>query len=308
MHPKAALVVACLVIVFGCPLQGWGSSVVGQVIDVPGATLTATFPVPIRPDSVMIVRTGDGEGVAGMAISEKCSGTGPYKVTAKVAMVTDADNFTAGKNICVDSANALAAPSCRGNAASAITRPAPPAARPAPPMKLAQSAGPADIFDRDLNFYYYAAGQTVGYGAFGLGYDHSLRISQGMGLELDGAIAALGSVNGANPRSVNTDQRVSSASGRLKFDFSQSVGTYAAYRWSEAEGRSSEWNQLSQRLQGTQFIAASEGSAGTVLSQGIEYGFTILTAGPAQFFAGLSAKAQNRLWFSGGDRQPRLFG
>ncbi len=236
MRPKVPLVVACVVIVFGCSLQVWGSSVVGQVTDVPGPTLTATFPVPIRPDSVMIVCTGDGDGVAGMAISEKCSGTGPYKVTAKVAMVTDTDNFAAGKNIYVDSANALAAPSSRNCPDSPKTKPAPPAARPAPPMKLAQSAGPVDIFDRDLNFYYYAAGQTVGYGAFGLGYDHSLRISQGMGLELDGAIAALGSVNGANPSSVNADQRVSNASGRLKFDFSQNVGTYAAYRWSDAQG------------------------------------------------------------------------
>jgi hypothetical protein len=208
---------------------------------------------------MMIVLSGEGESVAGMAVADKCYGTGPYNVYGKVSFVSDAANMAAGKRVYVNSANVTEVASSPTSAA--------------PLAGITQSPT-----DRDMGLYYYAAGQTVGYGALGVGLNKTLRVSKGIGVELDGAISAVGNVDSQDPGTVNTDQLIKNLTGRLKFDFSPRFGVYSGYRWNEGRGDDEHWDNLSNNLYDKDFIAASDQEWGTVLTQGFEYGLTIRPA------------------------------
>lgn len=205
----------------------------------------------------MVVLTGEGQAVAGTAVSKKCTGSGPYEITGGILFVSDSINLAAGKQVYVNSIDTLPPPSRLDP--------------PVPDCPRVTSSPPT----HDLKLYYYAAGQDVGYGTVGLGYEKTLRISRGLGLEVDGGITAVGNVSGQDPDVINTDQLIKSLNGRARFDFSDSAGFYTAYRWSEGRGDESHWTDLTNKLLGKQFVAPSAYDTQTVMSQGLEYGLTL---------------------------------
>lgn len=245
-----ALLVACV--------PAFAGQTMGEVTQVVRDTIRVNFPVSVRPHSVMVILTGEGAGVAGTAIVDKCVGDGPFEARGRLLFISNAEQLVAGKKAYVDSANVVGVPRSV-----------------CPPQAIAASGrGPASI-DRDMNLYYYAGGQSVGYGALGLGYEHTLRLAPGIGIQADGGITGIGSVNEANEGRVEANQVIETLTGRLKLDFSRGMGVYGAYRWSSARGDVSRWDSLTQRLQGANFVAASEMQEGTVQLRGLEYGLTL---------------------------------
>jgi hypothetical protein len=226
--------------------------VTGQVTRVENRSVLATFPVPVREGSMMTVLTGEGESVAGLAISRKCRGSlPPYEVDGDLYLTMDAVNLTAGKKVYVNAVNTMPSPSV------IPTR--------------AVGRGP-NCLVRDLGLYYYAAGETVGYGALGLGYERSVRLSRGVAIELDGGITGVGGVDSSNADIVGTQQLIKNASGRVKFNFSPGFGFYSAYRWNQGRGDDDHWAKVVQQLSGKSFLGPSDLEAGTVETRGIEYG------------------------------------
>jgi hypothetical protein len=202
----------------------------------------------------MFVMSGRGEAIAGMAIADSCTGEGPYAVTGNICWINDTSAVAAGKQIYVNSLNASAIPS------------------PSPRAAMVQGKGPTD---NDLGLYYQAAGQNVGYGAVGLGFERTLRVSDGVSVELDAGISALGNVSASDAGSVDTDQVIKNAGGRLRLDFGPEFGVYSGYRWNEGKGDRDSWDRLSGRLQGRSFAASSDLAAGHVQTRGVEYGVSL---------------------------------
>ncbi len=240
-------------------VPGWSERVYGKVTSVLGKAITASFPTPVSPNSIMVVLTGEGESVAGTAVSRRCTGAGPYEVSGGLLFVSDSLNLSAGKQIYVNSLDTLPAPS----------RIDPPAV----PHRSLKTP------DHDLKLYYYAAGQTVGYGTLGLGYERTVRVTRGVGLELDGGITAVGNVSGGSADVINTDQIIKSLNGRVRFDCSDFCGFYGAYRWSEARGDDDHWTEMIGKLQGKDFVAPSQFDSQQVMMQGLEYGITLRPMG-----------------------------
>lgn len=255
MRASSKIAICCAILVCLACGAGWSEHVVGKVTSVFGKSITASFPTPVQPNAIMVVLAGDGQAVAGTAVSKKCSGSGPYTVTGGILFVSDSLNLTAGKEIYVNSVDTTPAPS-----------------RIDPPEPKHVSNNPPT---HDLKLYYYAAGQNVGYGTLGLGYEKTLRVSRGLGLEVDGGVTAVGNVSGQNPKVVNTDQLIKSLSGRVRFDCSDFVGFYTAYRWSEGRGDDQRWSDLVDTLTGKQFVAPSAFDKPMVTQQGLEYGLTV---------------------------------
>jgi hypothetical protein len=227
------------------------SRVSGEVVRVENRSVLATFPVPVKHGSMMTIMTGEGDGVAGLAISRGCKGYAPpYEVEGDLYLTMDAVNLAAGKKICVNSVNTM----------------------PAPSAIPSQAARGPHCLVRDLGLYYYAAGETVGYGALGVGYERSIRLSKGFAVQLDAGITGVGGVDSANAEIVNTQQLIKNAVGRLKFNFSPGFGFYSAYRWNQGRGDVEHWSDVVKGLGGKSFLSPSELEAGTVESRGIEYG------------------------------------
>ncbi|MEN6357350.1 MAG: hypothetical protein ABFD83_09730 [Armatimonadota bacterium] len=240
-----------------CPADA--ERVMGEVYQVNNDVIVAGFPVPIHPRALMTVLKGDGDSVAGLAIAQKCSGDAPpYQVTGTLYFTMDAVAVAAGKKVYVNSINAGAAP-------SSIDPPA--AVEPAPFYKPPS--------DQDLKLYYYAAGQTVGYGAFGLGYERSVRLYKAVSLELDGGVTGVGNLDSKSGDEVNADQLIKNLNGRLRIDLSKGFAVYTGYRWNEARGDDERWDTLVDHLNGTKYTAKSDNEAGTVLLKGMEYGLTV---------------------------------
>ena len=254
MRILATLVLCCLILTT-LSVAGWAEHVFGKVTSVQGKAITASFPTPVSPNAIMVIRTGEGEAVAGTAVTKRCSGSGPYEVLGTILFVSDSLNLTAGKEAYVNAIDTM-----------------PPPSRIDPPISYHRSSGPPT---HDLKLYYYAAGQTVGYGTLGIGYERTLRVNRGVGLELDGGITAVGNVNGQNPKVVDTDQLIKTASGRVRFDFSDFAGFYTAYRWNEGRGDADHWNDLTGKLAGKLFTSKSQFDDQTVMTQGLEYGLTL---------------------------------
>lgn len=250
----AAITTVLLLVVGGTALSA--NRVVGKVTRVENSTIIAEFPVPVRARAMMMIMTGEGESLAGVAIVQECTGDAPpYQVRGALHFAMDAVALSAGKKAYVNSANAGVAPS---------------ASPEQPPSTL-----PARLPDQDLKLYYFAAGQTVGYGALGLGYERTIRLARGVGIELDGGITGIGNIGGEDSSSFDTDQLIKSANGKLRLDLAPAVGVYSSYRWNRGQGDDDHWDQLSNRLQGKDFIAPSGYGAGTVLARGIEYGVSL---------------------------------
>ena len=265
MRSIARLTIVCVLLICMLSVAGWSERVYGKVTSVFGKTISASFPTPVTSNAMMVILTGEGESVAGTAVSRKCSGTGPYEVTGGILFVSDSLRLTAGKEVYVNSIDTMPAPS----------RIEPPRPQPSPRTP-----------DRDLKLYYYAAGQAVGYGTLGLGYERTLRVSRGLGLEVDGGMTAVGNVSGGNANVVNTDQLIKSLNGRARFDFSDFCGFYTAYRWSEGRGDDAHWAEVLSKLQGKQFVAPSAFDKPQVVLQGLEYGMTLRPANKLAFSFG----------------------
>ncbi len=239
----------------------------GALTLVQDKRIVAEFPVPVLPRSMMMVMSGDGEDIAGSAIIRECKGAcPPYTVTADLMFATNSIALTAGKKAYVNSLNTEPAPSSIRSSgfvgASHISRPG------------------------DLKLYYLAGGQTIGYGALGLGYERRLTLGQGVSIEIDGGVTGVGNVDSTDSSLVNADQVLKSANGRLRFDFGPGIGVFAGYRWWEGKGESERWAVLDRRLIGERFVAPSELEEGTVRSQGIEYGFALRPSRNVEFLAG----------------------
>ncbi|MHB9035088.1 MAG: hypothetical protein ACYC64_00375 [Armatimonadota bacterium] len=233
--------------------------VMGEISQVNNDVIVASFPVPINPRSLMTVLKGEGESVAGLAIAQKCKGNcPPYEVTGALYFTMDAVSVSAGKKVYVNSLNAGVAPSSNS---------------PAQVMRAAQPYRPPS--DQDLKFYYYAAGQTVGYGAFGLGYERSIKLYRGLSLEADGGVTGVGNVDNQNGNDVTADQLIKSLNGRLRIDLVHGIAVYTGYRWNQARGDDERWNKLVDRLNGTQFTGQSNNDPGTVVLNGMEYGLIL---------------------------------
>lgn len=236
------------------------SRVVGEVTRIIGREILADFPVPVYPRSMMMVLRGDGDSIAGTAIAQRCEGDlPPYQVTGELLFAADAVELVAGKKVYVNSINTAPAPSS---------------------IKRSVVAGGSHLpmAANSLGLYYFAAGQTVGYGALGLGYERGVRIVNGLRIELDGGITGVGNISARDPDVVNTDQLIKSASGRVRLDFGPHFGFYSAYRWTEARGDAMRWDTLTRRLRGEEFIAPSTLDSGKVRMQGIEYGLAVSPA------------------------------
>lgn len=225
--------------------------VTGQVTRVENRGLLATFPVPVKSGSLMTVMTGEGEGVAGLAISRTCRGLlPPYEVDGDLYLTMDAVNLVAGKKVYVNAVNTMPAPSA---------------------IPAMSKRGP-NCAIRDLGLYYYAAGETVGYGALGLGVEKSVRITKGVAIKIDGGITGLGGVDTNNAEVVNAQQLIKNAIGRVEFSFSPGFGFYSAYRWNQARGDDEHWQKLVRQMGSKSFMGPSDLDEGVVESRGIEYG------------------------------------
>lgn len=265
MRGCSALGVFLLVICCG---QAWAGRVTGRVTDVGGGRIKAEFPVPVTGNSMMIVLAGDGEAVAGLAIADRCRGDGPYAISGKLQFVSDPEAMCVGKQVYVDAANVTQARS-----------------RPQPANAIVQCGTastlphPANAPNQDLGLYYYAAGQPVGYGALGLGFDRTIRLGRALGIELDAGITTLGTVNGDQADFPTEYEVLKTATGRVKLDLAPALGLYTAYRWSEAQGGDDNWATLSRRLRDTDFCGPSSLGVGSVMQQGVEYGLTLRPGG-----------------------------
>lgn len=257
---RCVISVICLIVLLTvCCLPVLAERVMGELTKVNNDVIVASFPVPIRPRALMTILKGEGETVAGLAISQDCNGEEPpYEVTGSLYFSMDAVAVTAGKKVYVNSINAGAAPS---------SIPPEQALRKAPPYQPPS--------DQDLKLYYYAAGQTVGYGAFGLGYERSIRLYKAISLEADGGITGVGNIADDDSNNLSADQLIKSLNGRLRVDLSKGFAVYTGYRWNEARGDDERWNTLAERLHGTEYAAASNNDQGTVLLKGMEYGITV---------------------------------
>lgn len=233
--------------------------VMGELTKVNNDVIIASFPVPIRPRALMTILKGEGESVAGLAIAQDCKGEEPpYEVRGALYFSMDAVAVTAGKKVYVNSINAGAAPS---------SIPQEQALKKDPPYRPPS--------DQDLKLYYYAAGQTVGYGAFGLGYERSIKLYKAVSLEADGGITGIGNVDSEDSNNLSADQLIKSINGRLRLDLSKGFAVYTGYRWNEARGDDEHWNTLVERLNGTHYTGMSNNEQGTVLMKGMEYGITV---------------------------------
>ena len=260
MRRAVTLALLPVVLLLTSSPQAEAERVVGEVTRVMGREITADFPVPVYPRSMMMVLRGDGEAIAGTAVAQRCEGDfPPYRVVGELLFATDSVELVAGKKVYVNAINTAPAPSS---------------------IKRSGVAGGSHLptAANSLGLYYFAAGQTAGYGALGLGYERGVRIVDGLRIEIDGGITGVGNLSARDPNVVNTDQLIKSANGRLRLDFGPRFGVYSAYRWSEARGDTSRWDTLTRRLRGEAFIAPSTLDAGTVRMQGIEYGLTLSPA------------------------------
>ncbi|MCL5104920.1 MAG: hypothetical protein M1133_12515 [Armatimonadetes bacterium] len=244
------------VLMMAAGTQGRCDRLMGEVAQVTTDSVRATFPAPIKPGSMMIVMSGKGESTSGVAISQTCNGRGPYTVAGKIHFVSSPMDFAAGKSVYVDSSNSGAIPSGKR-----------------------RYVGGDRVGDPNLNFYYYTAAQNVGYGAFGLGYERSIRIARGVALEADAGVSTVGSLASRNADVINTDQLIKTMNGRLRFNLGRDFGVYSGYRWSEGRGDPERWDRLSGQLAGKSFTAPSSLDSGSVLLQGLEYGLSLRPVG-----------------------------
>ena len=262
----SALVSALLLSLLGGPV--FATRVTGEVTRVENRDIAASFPVPVRTGSMMMVLAGDGDAIAGAAIVQRCEGSSPpYAVSAGLLFATDSVGLRAGSKAYVDSVNTSPAPS------SLIRRPSGVHPRTLP------RAG-------DLGAYYYAASQTVGYGAFGLGCEQTLRFTPTMAVVADVGATGVGIMKDGKRNAISIEQYVTSANTRLQLDFVPEVALYSGLRWSLARGNSEQWKTISSRLGDETFSAPSSIKAGWVETRGIEYGATIRPAPDLALSAG----------------------
>lgn len=262
MSRLALILAVILSIVCG---QAFAANLMGELIEVRDDIVVAQFPAQVRSSSMITILSGKGESIAGMAISAKCEGDCPYKVTGRLLFVSDAEAITAGKKVYVNSVNTLPAPS------SIVSTPCP------APMGTETTT---DI--NDLRAYYFAAAQNVGYGVLGIGYDRTLNLSNKLGIELDGGITTLGNFNSDEFDWFNTDQFIGSFTGRAKYTLDQDIGLYAGYRWSKAQGDQTDWNNLVDNLLNNGFSPYGIADTQKITLQGWEYGIIL---GPTEKFS-----------------------
>ena len=261
MSKVSKILFISILLLLALQVQVLCEQVFGSVTKTAKDTIVAEFNVRVKNKSMMVILTGESQSVSGVAISEKCTGDGPYNVVGKLYFATNGNEIVAGKKVYIDPSNAIGVPK----------NPSPPAAA----GMIAQPTSKSRSVYNDLKLYYYAAGQNVGYGALGVGYERTLRLTPGLGLQLDGGVTGFGTVNTKNPDEIDTSQMIKSLNGRLNMDFGRGVGVFSAYRWSEGRGEEDNWDRVAENLKGKRFAAASNQDEGDVVLQGLEYGLTL---------------------------------
>lgn len=273
---ESVSLLAAVVAILAAPASA--ERVMGEVTRVSGDTIVAAFPVPVLDRSMMLVLAGEGESIAGLAMSRQCSGDQPpYEVVGNLYLTMDAVRISAGKKVYVNSLNTLPAP-------SSAPQPAPGLAAACPVIR-----GP-DGPNQDLGLYYFASGQLASYGAIGLGYERMLRISRSIALELDGGITTVGNVNDSNGSVVSADQLIKSLNGRFRLDLTPWYGVYAGYRWNQGKANNERWDEMIAGLDTINFVAQSDLEPGIVRTQGIEYGFALRPGPDLALLAGYIPK------------------
>jgi len=243
-------VIACLI---ACT-SAWCGRLYGEVTRVTENSITCSFPAEVKQGSAMIVMSGEGESVSGMAISQGCRGRGPYEVTGAIQWISDQANFQSGKTVYVDSLNASAIPS-----RLVVSGPS-------------ANAAPGRPTSNDLGLYYFASAQKVGAGPLGLGVEKVLDGGCGSSLELDAGVTGMAGLGVNKDNSGETGSLIENLSARLNVKMAPGGGLYSRYRWSKAKGSDEQWQAISRGLQGKTFAGPSNEDAGVVTLRGIEYG------------------------------------
>lgn len=246
----------------------WCGRLYGEVTQVAENSITASFPAAVRQGSAMIVMSGQGESVAGLAISQNCRGRGPYVVMGMIQWISAPNCFTCGKRVYVDSLNASAIPT------------------PKQPASVRQTIRTTESSSGDLGLYYYASAQKVGAGALGVGFDKVLDGGCGSTLELDGAVTGIAGLGVNKGNSHQTDSLMEDLSARLNVRMAPGGGLYTRYRWSRGKGSDDQWQVVTNSLQGKTFAAPSGEDPGVVTFKGFEYGLSFNTSRKAVFSFG----------------------
>jgi hypothetical protein len=258
MRGKATYITVAISLVLASAAPLHCGQVFGELTQVRDRWVYATFPVPVRSGSMLTILAGRGDSVAGLAISRSCDGEHPpYRVSGELRLITDSQAIVAGTQAYVDATNTAPAPSTLKS------------------ESVEERHVPRALRMQDLRLYYYAAGQTVGYGALGIGYERAVRFLRCVELQVDGGITGIGSIDSRRADVVNTNQLIKTLNGRLTFDLGRHVGVYSAYRWNEGRGDEERWQKVAQNLSGKPFAAPSETNVGTVQTRGIEYGLSV---------------------------------
>lgn len=228
----------------------------GQVTSVTEKEIIAMFPAAVEDGSPMVVLTGKGENIAGVAISEGCEGGGPYQVKGHITWISDVMNLSAGKLVYVNPIHARAIPS--------------------PKPKMSENSE----FYQPLGFYYYTTAQKIGYGALGLGLESFLNMGSGFILEANGGISGF-NLTQASGDGVSTNKQIfKSFDGRIRMNIEGGNSVYAGYRFQQSQGSGSEdrWQQLVDELEGQTFSGRSNLSSGTIKMSGLEYGMVFASS------------------------------
>lgn len=252
-YARTASIMALLLV--ATSLSASAGKLYGKITKVTDHTITARFEAGVKATSMMIVMLEDKESVAGMAISERCDGAGPFDVTGTVEWITEPSAFKIGNLVYVDTSRASTIPRAY--------------------VQAQQSALP---FEHDLNFYYSAAWQNAGYGALGLGLERTIRLSPHLRLVADAAATARGDIGNDNGSAANSDNLIKNLGGKLKLDVFRDLGVYAGYRWTEGRSDSTRWQRISEDLSGKDLNGPTSVESGTVLLRGVEYGLNLFSS------------------------------
>lgn len=229
----------------------------GQVTSVTEREITAMFPAAVNDGSPMVVLTGHGENIAGVAISECCEGEGPYQVKGHITWISDVMNLSAGKLVYVNSIDARAIPS--------------------PKPKTPDNTE----YYQPLGFYYYTTAQKIGYGALGLGLESFLDLGSGFILEADGGISGFNLTQASSDHVASNKQVFKSFAGKIRMNIEGENGLYAGYRYQQSQGSGDDnrWQQLADELDDQAFSGQSGIGSGKIKMSGIEYGLMFASGG-----------------------------
>ncbi len=101
-----------MVLLAASHLPAKSEEVVGEVVRVSDNSIVFGFPV--RDRSLVMILSGQGRAIAGLALSTKCAGNKPpYQVIGLLYLAVDLLNIFVGRRALVNSLNTIAAPNSK---------------------------------------------------------------------------------------------------------------------------------------------------------------------------------------------------